>query len=100
MGVNSLPKTVTRQRRGCDLNQGPTAPESSTLTTRLPSHPDVQVDYKKYYILYFRHTGHCIVRRGVESCAVPIAGVRRVWYHFTESLSHPFTHSFTHSFRL
>ena len=38
MGVNSLPKTVTRQRRGCDLNQGPTAPESSTLTTRLPSH--------------------------------------------------------------
>jgi len=37
--VNSLPKTVTRQRRGCDLNTGPTAPESSTLTTRLPSHP-------------------------------------------------------------
>ena len=41
MGVNSLPKTVTRQRRGCYLNPGPTAPESSTLTstTRLPSHP-------------------------------------------------------------
>ena len=39
MGVNSLPKTVTRHRRGCDLNPGPTAPESSTLTTRLPSHP-------------------------------------------------------------
>jgi len=38
MGVNSLPKTVTRQRRGCDLNPGTTAPESSTLTTRLPSH--------------------------------------------------------------
>ena len=38
MGVNSLPKTVTRQRRGCNLNPGPTAPESSTLTTRLPSH--------------------------------------------------------------
>jgi len=37
MGVNSLPKTFTRQRRGCDLNPGPTAPESSTLTTRLPS---------------------------------------------------------------
>ena len=35
MGVNSLPETVTRQRRGCDLNPGPTAPESSTLTTRL-----------------------------------------------------------------
>ena len=39
MGVSSLPKTVTRQRRGCDLNPGPSAPESSTLTTRLPSHP-------------------------------------------------------------
>jgi len=39
MGVNSLLKTVTRQRRDCDLNPGPSAPESSTLTTRLPSHP-------------------------------------------------------------
>jgi len=37
--VNSLPKTVTRQRRDCDLNPGPSAPESSTLTTRLPSYP-------------------------------------------------------------
>ena len=36
MCVNSLPKTVTS---GCDLNPGPSAPESSTLTTRLPSHP-------------------------------------------------------------
>jgi len=31
MGVNSSPKTVTRQRRDCDLNLGPSAPESSTL---------------------------------------------------------------------
>jgi len=38
MGVNSLPKTATRQRRGCDLNPGPSAPESSTLTTWLPRH--------------------------------------------------------------
>jgi len=37
MGVNSLPKTVTGQRRGCYLNPGPSAPESSTLTDRLPS---------------------------------------------------------------
>ena len=29
MGVNSLPNTVTRQRRGCDFNPGPSAPESS-----------------------------------------------------------------------
>ena len=40
--ANSLPKTVTRQRRDCDLNPGPSAPESSTLTTRLPSHPEQQ----------------------------------------------------------
>jgi len=39
MGVNSLPKTVTRQRRGCDLNPNPSVPESSTLTIQLPSHP-------------------------------------------------------------
>ena len=39
MGVNNLPKTVTRQRRDCDLNPGPSASETSTLTTRLPSHP-------------------------------------------------------------
>ena len=39
MNVNSLPKTVTRQRRGCDLNPGLSAPESSTLTTRLLNHP-------------------------------------------------------------
>ena len=37
--MNSLPKTVTRQHCSCDLNLGPSTPESSTLTTRLPSHP-------------------------------------------------------------
>ena len=37
MDVNSLPKSVTRQRRDCDVNPGPSVPESSTLTTRLPS---------------------------------------------------------------
>ena len=36
--MNSLPKTVTRQRRDCDLNPDLSEPESSTLTTRLPSH--------------------------------------------------------------
>jgi len=37
MGVNSLPKTVTQQHHGCDLNPGLSAPESSMLTTRLVS---------------------------------------------------------------
>ena len=41
MSVNNLHKTVTRQRRDCDLNPGPSAPEFSTLTTRLPSHPSL-----------------------------------------------------------
>jgi len=39
MGVNSLPKTVTRQRRDCILNPGPSTHESSMLTTQLQSHP-------------------------------------------------------------
>ena len=47
MGVNSLPKTVTRQRRGCDFNPGPSAPESSTLTTRLPSFSSI---IRRYFI--------------------------------------------------
>jgi len=37
--VNSLPKTVTRQRDDCHFNPGPSVPESSMLTTWLPSHP-------------------------------------------------------------
>jgi len=51
MDVNSLPKTVTRQRRGCDLNPGPFAPESSTLTTRLPSHPEVHAHKRDISVL-------------------------------------------------
>jgi len=45
MSVNSLPKTVTRQHLGCDLNSGPSAPESSTLTTRLLSHPSYRATH-------------------------------------------------------
>ena len=51
MGVNSLPKTVTRQRRDCDLNPGLTAPESSTLSTRLPSHNKTGSNSKWVYVL-------------------------------------------------
>jgi len=51
MGVNSLPKTVTRQRRGCNLNPGPTAPESSTLTTYSATEPPVNSARKCYYLL-------------------------------------------------
>jgi len=37
--MNSLPKTVTRQRHGCDLDPGPSVLESSRLNTWLPSRP-------------------------------------------------------------
>jgi len=46
MGVNSLPETVTRLSRDCDLNPDPSAPEFSTLTTRLPSHPYIVYSLK------------------------------------------------------
>ena len=52
--MNSLPKTVTRQRRDCDLNPGPSAPESSTLITRPPSHrkqPDALIYNKSRVVL-------------------------------------------------
>ena len=47
MGVSSLPETVTRQRCNCDLNPGPSAPEPSMLTTRLPTHPSVTGAYSQ-----------------------------------------------------
>ena len=49
--MNSLPNTVTRQRRDCDLSPGPSAPESSTLTTRLPSHPFIGLGTGKPVVL-------------------------------------------------
>ena len=66
MGVNSLPKTVTRQRRGCDLNPGPSAPESSTPTTRLPSrHHIIQAGLVKTDERNVRNTCLCV-------CAVAV----------------------------
>ena len=58
MDVNSLPKTVTRQRRDCDLDPGPSAPESSTL----PSHPSaclVTVFRSPFYSASGREAEHC-----------------------------------------
>jgi len=36
--LHNLPKVVTRQRRGRELNSRPSSRKSSALTTRLPSH--------------------------------------------------------------
>ena len=57
MSVNSFPKTVTRQRRGCDWNPGPITPESRMLTTRLPSHQPVAwiTKYKRIKWKALRH---------------------------------------------
>ena len=58
MGVNRLPKNVTRQRRGCNLNPGTSAPESSTLTTRLPSYPMSIYGYAFLRVAYIY--GRCV----------------------------------------
>jgi len=64
MGVSSLPKTVTPQRRGCDLNPGLlrlSAPESSTLTTRLPSHPTSTNEDQGAVIFHENELLRCVV---------------------------------------
>jgi len=78
MGVNSLPKTVTRQGRDCDFDPGPSAPESSTLTTRLPSHASLhsRLRWRKNissitvvysYRFWFIKGRFCNVRREIEN---------------------------------
>jgi len=72
MGVNSLPKIVTGQRRDCELNPGPsTAPECSTLTTRLPSHPMNQWT-RRYSVVSCRTTDRqaCRPTSGVHVVAI------------------------------
>jgi len=66
--MNSLPKTVNRQRRDCDLNPVPSAPESSTLTTRLPSHPHAPEKHGKsspfnsaHYATFYQQKGDRVV---------------------------------------
>ena len=61
MGVNSLPKTVTIQRRDCDLNPGHSAPESSTLTTRLPIHPRMYGMGILLYVVQYAYTDRAMV---------------------------------------
>ena len=55
MGVKSLPKTVSRQRCSCDLSPGSTAPQSSTLTTRLPNDPANLIFYVFLLLLAIFH---------------------------------------------
>ena len=62
MGVNSLPKTVTRQRCSYALNLGPSAPASSTLTTRQRSNP-CMTRWQNFQSRDFRDWGKVLVRR-------------------------------------
>jgi len=61
--VNSLPKTITQQRRDCDLilNPGHSVPEFSTLITRLPSHPsrggEENVTSSRFFVRRQREAG-------------------------------------------
>jgi len=41
MGVNSLPKNVTRQRRGCDLTRGPYCYRAILHVTKVAIHATI-----------------------------------------------------------
>jgi len=97
MGVNSLPKTVIRQRRDCDLNPGPSAPESGTLTTRLPSHPPDGGVYRErtrlaWYacVSRLKVPGH-IQRAGSQlpQLAIHHADAAAVWLPRATRVEHP-----------
>jgi len=75
IGLNSLPKTVTRQRRDCDVNPGPSAPEFSTLTTRLPSHPLRRISGVKIY-----HTFRYAIPRLLPPWRTTFAADRRLFH--------------------
>jgi len=60
MGVNSLPKTVTRQRRDCDLNPSPSAPESKHADHSATEPPYNTTELCRFFdsITIRRHTAH------------------------------------------
>ena len=99
MGVNSLPKTVTRtrQRRDSDLNPGPSAPEYSTLTTRLPRYLysiyltliSWLIDWLLMYVYARRST--CRHRdAGDATCSVVV--VQSGWLDDSARLRHDYVH--------
>ena len=60
-----MPETVTRQRRGCDLNPGPSARESSTLT-----HSATEPPIAVLFLKFIRSCCRFLVERGSFSFAV------------------------------
>jgi len=76
MGVNSLPKTVTRQHSGCDLNPRP-APESGmqqSLQHRLPSHRE-----QEERIDHFVVGGSSGLQQHLDNVHVPFLYSLRQW---------------------
>jgi len=72
VGVNSLPKTVTRQRRECDLNPGPSAPESSTELKRCSYHSEnnfISFTHHKMAAKASLHRNYVIVTLCIENPA-------------------------------
>ena len=68
--MNSLPKIATRQRRDCDLNPGPSAPESSMLTTRLSSHPGERRNIYSYSYSFNNSCQTAGVKQSKTICTV------------------------------
>jgi len=74
---------VIRQRRGCDLNPGPSASESSTLTTRLPSHPLLLLFATKllYLAAAWCPVELCSGRRGGSASATMLSAWLYLWMY-------------------
>ena len=83
MDVNSLPNTVTRQRRNCDLNPGP-ALESSTLTTRLSSH-DLLLLFIIITTVYFAEACSTTYKRNINTDTKSTATVSSVHWNPSHS---------------
>jgi len=66
MGMKSLPKTASRQHCHCNLN--PSAPESSTPTTRLPSHSN---ERNAVSLSHFCHEGKYL-KKQMQVCSLTI----------------------------
>jgi len=97
--VNSLRKTVTRQRSDCGLNTDPSAPKSSTLTTRLPTCTDYFSLIARQNMSAVSTASGCIVRTVDASVILMLASedvvdcewkFRQMWSQWLlTSLSYP-----------
>ena len=103
--MNSLLKTVTRQRHDCDLNPDPSEPESSTLTTRLPSHPipcyeEIPISTKIRVLPCENLSKNLDLENVQNSSMVELADHRRSTHRIAvvHTQLHTHTHTHTHTF--